>query len=374
MSCVCVCVCVASHSWALSHVIISIIVIILFHLLFEGGEWNEDDFVSLHHHTGSEAPAPGDKSEFEYFEYTDQPETTPLKESAKKSTLTGVCRVSLPPFGGPFYLSYRRTFTSIADKTLADVKPGEELKESDAVVTRLNKVMAKSEVFEVSFQVQPQWKGTGTNVKCRHLQKSRDFMNILNDSSSSPISKEFDNLTYLVEDLQSINVISLSIKLNPLSDIVAHNSDSHFDGFSRVSAWISSDGDSINKERIISVEADCCGKLSYLHMTLPNFPSSYALLMNKTVGQVTTEENKYGSKFNSSVVIRIPYHSTGGSPESIKVREPPLSTELSAGGLECSFCCNALTVKGAIQHLNLLPSGKFDHVSNKEITKDLSYS
>lgn len=109
-----------------------------------GGNWDEDDFISLHHQ--GTAAQENDNSEYEYFEYTSQP-------SVKGEVLTGVCRVSLPPFGGPFYVSYRRTFTCIAEKTLADVKPGEELKENDAVITRQNKPMSTSDIFQVSFQV-----------------------------------------------------------------------------------------------------------------------------------------------------------------------------------------------------------------------------
>jgi hypothetical protein len=115
------------------------------------GQWDEDDFISIQHYTGI---SEGD--EFEHFEYTDEPKST-YCEGLKKHIPTGTCRLRLPPFGGSFRATYRRVFTSIAGKTLADVKPGEELKENDAVVTRQNKAVAESTIFPVVFQV------------CRHL-------------------------------------------------------------------------------------------------------------------------------------------------------------------------------------------------------------
>lgn len=116
---------------------------------FTEGKWDDDDFISIQHHARESAK---DNNEYEYFEYTDEPKSV-FSQSLNKDILVGKCRLRLPPQGGTFHVTYRRVFTSIAGKTMADVKPGEELKENDAVVTRQNKVVASSMPFLVAFPV-----------------------------------------------------------------------------------------------------------------------------------------------------------------------------------------------------------------------------
>ena len=104
-------------------------------------------------------------------------------------------------------------------------------------------------------------------------------------------------------------------------------------------------------------------------MTLPDFSSVYELKLEQTSGQVITPEKKTGDSYNSSIVIRIPYKETG-SGEKIPSGTENMSAEdiPVAGGMECSFCSNALTSKGNIRQHSLLPSGKFDHVSGCILT------
>jgi hypothetical protein len=118
-------------------------------LLHVGGAWDEDDFICIHYCVGESEK---DSYEFDYFEYTDEPKAI-YDMRLRKNVLMGSCRIALPLHGGPIYVAYRRVFTSIAGKTLADVAPGEELKENDAVVTRENKALATSNIFQVAFEV-----------------------------------------------------------------------------------------------------------------------------------------------------------------------------------------------------------------------------
>lgn len=212
-------------------------------------------------------------------------------------------------------------------------------------------------------QVQPVWKGTGTNIKCRNLQTSRSFMGLLKDSSNT-ISKEYDNMIYMIEDLKSINVISVTVKVKPNAALLKG-----WKGgvtFTRVSTWASRVENTESGCKIISVEADCCQQLSYLHVTLPHFPSEYMLMLDQSGGQITdiASRNSDG-EVDQNIVIRIPYRVEGGRFTSDQA-EGSVEGEgslLPQGSLQCSFCCNSLTAPGAITKAYMLPSGKFDHVS-----------
>ena len=214
---------------------------------------------------------------------------------------------------------------------------------------------------------------TGINVKCRNLQTSRNFMELLKDASVS-IPKEFDNMVYLVEDLQSINVISVTIKAKPC--LVPREDWNDRNIFERVSAWIGSENVNYQgvKRNVISIEADCYGKLSYVHVVVPEYPSNYVLMLNQSCGQINTVVSKIEPQGNT-IVIRIPYQlesSRTQCPQSSETSKRVQGTSkgedegedcFDHGSLQCTFCSNVLTLPGAIGSAQLLPSGKFDHVS-----------
>ena len=319
-----------------------------------GGKWDEDDFISLHHPTQLREDV---YSEFDHFEYTEEPQKVCNSELGQ-NILVGKCKINLPSYGGPFYLVYRRTYTTISDKTIDDIKPGEELRENDAVVTRVNKALASSDVFEVSFKVQSQWRATGANIKCRNLKSCRHFMKILEDPALH-ISTNFDNLMYMIEDLQSINVLSVTIKTNPSSEKLKMN-DNDVE-FSRISAWMSCSSLAHITGRFISIEADCHEKLSYIHVRLPECPPHYELKLQSSRGQIVSSGGKLDSKKENCIVIRIPYEYL--TNVDLQSKKPESSNDIVAAGLECAFCHNTFVANGRIRHFAPLPSGKFDHVS-----------
>lgn len=304
-----------------------------FIILGIAGEWDEDDFISLHEYgptTEFSSPEPVT------FEYTTSPNPTP-----DGKYLRGTLKLSLPFYGGLFYLQYQRVDVTIVP-VVSTTSPGEvfedvplELEKSQsALVTRENIPLAKSSPFSITFSLQHR------NRTCR-ANRGRGYSQLAATT----------NIDYLIEDLSNISTVMISV-----ISIGCH--------FGKPTGWIESDH-SGGIRLLLECDRSTTGKLQECDWISITIPSTRSYIWKDSYGVV--EGDSESSPWGTRIVINIPYSSSSVTAVSSKPLES-LSHDLS--GLHCRVCDSFILDSSVISSLRPLPSGLFDQLMHEYLCSE----
>lgn len=303
-----------------------------------GGDWDEDDFISLH------ALSPGcnlpDESNQVTFEYTAAPKLT------SDGSLRGVTQIPLPFYGGTFSLRYQRVTITVLPSS-QQIRPHESSVDDpglqghpftqNALVSREYLPLTSSELFSITFDVQLQSK------LCR-AKNGRGY------KLDEPVVRD---LSYLVEDLQNIHALVVTV-------VSTKSTPNQF--FTKPTSWLHSDasGSSLILECDIFESGIVPPQPYWISIPLPS--DGFNFLWLDSYGLVEVD-SRTSTPFGNRIVIKIPY-ATKATPPSMRLSKM-LDSSTSFCGLVCRSCGVELLSHQAVSKLLPLPSGLFDQVMHE---------
>jgi hypothetical protein len=316
------------------------------------GEWDEDDFISLHEVSPDNGSTPREHDQV-CFEYTSQPVPCLTERGAH----CGVTRLVLPFYGGPFCVKYQRVQTSIATTSLGGAGAPDSLDEEDArdpvrstqgaVVTRQNLALCASDPFSLSLHVQTEMRPLCRSNKGRGL-------------SRLPLQTSSGDLSCLVEDLTNICALMVTVIARATTSTGGQKL-----RLVKPTCWVESGTGTrtcalVVEVDLLSSETRLGGGPSWV--SIPFSSQDYDLLWRESYGLVECSEN-------DRIVIKIPYAAASPS-RPLPRSEPAVSESIQSSGLRCGHCAALLLEAEEISRILPLPSGLFDQVMHEYLCSE----
>jgi hypothetical protein len=315
-----------------------------------GGEWDEDDFISLHA-LSPESPFPSEANQIA-FEYTAPPELSGNRR------LRGVVLIPLPFYGGPFCLRYQRVSITVVPAA-QQLTPTQESSLDDpefedrpvappqtALVLRESLPLASCAPFCVTFQIQLR------SQLCR-ARNGRGFTASEPGKPKAPAG----SLLCLVEDLQNIQALVLTV-------VFGNSNSSASRSLTKPASWLAKSNNPSGLSLVLECdvsEPDSDSQPDWISIPLPSL--DFEFLWSDAHGVVEADKIADSAPFGNRIVIKIPYASRAPPSPSLGSSAP--RPPFGFSGLVCRSCGAELLSSGAIERVLPLPSGLFDQVMHE---------